>query len=746
MRIRQLAFSLFCPALMLSAFLGVALAADSGVAEWAAEKPRPTIGLVLSGGGARGAAHVGVLKVLEELRIPIDYIAGTSMGAIVGGLYASGMTAEALQRVIGLADWGRLLSDRPPRSQRSFRRKSDDVGFLVDFDVGLDESGLIFPGGLVQGQNLEMEMKRLTLPVIKIEDFDKLPIPFRAIATDIVSGEEVVLDSGDLATAMRASMSAPGIFKPVRSQGRILVDGGIVNNVPIDVVREMGADILIVVDVGFPLLAETQLNSALGITKQMLTILINARAKDQIALLTTDDLLISPELGDLGSEEFQRMKEAQQLGKEKAMELAQTLAQHSISKQSYLAYRRGIQGVRQGLPRVDSVIVENESKLSPKVIAERLAEQQDGALNVDQLESDIADIYGLDTFETVTYDITDEGGETSLAVRAREKSWGPNYLRFGINLEDDFEGESNYNFAVRFTRTEINEKGGEFRAELQIGESPRLFAELYQPLDYASRWFINPYFVYQRENSTLFQDGLRIAQFLSTSTTFSFDGGRQLGNWGEIRIGLSRSRVDDALRVGQPALQNGSTDIYGLSTGFSYDTIDRVAIPRSGLNLSLGWSSIRQNFGSDIAFEVAGLFFLKPQTWGDHTLLHWWDISGTTRDETAGVKPLSLGGLFNLSGYAAGELVGKHSAIGRLLYYHRLGKQALPVFSTPIYLGGSIEAGNVWQSRDEISADNTLLAGSIFIVFDTLLGPIYVAYARAEDNHKSAYLFLGQTF
>ncbi|MES9969637.1 MAG: patatin-like phospholipase family protein [Candidatus Thiodiazotropha sp.] len=746
MRRRETGLGLICWALMLSAYSWTALARDNGVAESVAQKPRPTIGLVLSGGGARGAAHVGVLKVLEELRIPIDYIAGTSMGAIVGGLYASGMTAEALHQVVTEADWGGLLSDRTPRALRSFRRKGDEIGFLVDFDVGIDESGLIFPGGLVQGQNLEIELKRHTIPVISIDDFDSLPIPFRAIATDIVSGEAVVLDSGDLATAMRASMSAPGIFKPVKNDGRLLVDGGIANNLPIQVVREMGADILIVVDVGFPLLPESQLDSALGITKQMLTIMINARANEQIALLTPGDILISPELGDLGSEAFQRMREAHRLGQAKAKQMAESLVRHSLSKDAYMAYRSAIEGMRQGSPRIDTVVVNNESRLSPRVIAERLGNHEGHALDLDRLESDVRDIYGLDTFETVTYDIADENGETRLALQATEKSWGPNYLRFGINLEDDFEGESNYNFAARFTRTEINEKGGEFRSEIQIGASPRLFVELYQPLDYASRWFINPLFVYQRENTALFQDGFQIAQFLSTSTTFSFEGGRQFGNWGEFRVGLSRALVDDALRVGRPDMQTGSTDIYGLSAGFSYDTIDRVAIPRSGINLSLGWSSIRQRLSSDVAFEIAGLFFLKPQTWGDHTLLHWWDFVGTTRDETAGAKPFSLGGLFNLSGYAAGELVGKHSAIGRLLYYHRLGERVMPVLSTPVYLGGSIEAGNVWQSRGEISAGDTLLAGSIFVVFDTLLGPLYVAYARAEGNHQSAYLFLGQTF
>lgn len=708
---------------------------------------RPTVGLVLSGGGARGAAHVGVIKVLDELRIPVDYIAGTSMGAIVGGLYASGMTADELENVIATADWTALLSDRPPRAQRSFRRKGDDVGFLVNYEMGIGKSGLIFPSGLIQGQNLEIALKRFSLPVISIDNFDALPIPFRAVATDIVTGEAVVLDSGDLATAMRASMSAPGIFKPVRQGNRVLVDGGVANNLPVQVVRDMGADILIVVDVGFPLLPEDQLESALAITKQMLTILINARAQDQAALLTASDILISPDLGDFGSQDFQRMVEAQALGSEKANELKGQLAHLSVSSEEYLAFRSKLELNRHGVPVIDQVVVENESRLSPKVIEARLADQEGGTLDVDQLESDIANIYGFDTFETVTYDIADDFGSTVLAVRATEKSWGPNYLRFGINLEDDFNGNSSYNVAARFTRTEINKLGGEFRAEIQIGESPRLFAELYQPLDFASRWFVNPKIEYQRDLSGLFDNGQQIAKFRSDLADISLEGGRQFGNWGEFRIGLTRSRTSADVLIGTPDIGDDSTaDFTSISSRFAYDTIDRFAIPKSGTNVSVGWSGFRGNLGSPAVFDLAGLFFLKAQTWGNHTILHWWDIGSTAKDETGGVTPFTLGGLFKLSGYAPDELEGKHLGIGRLLYYHQLGDQALPVLNTPIYIGSSIEVGNVWQNTESIGLDNTLFAGSVFIIFDTLLGPLYIAYGAAEGGRQSAYLFLGQTF
>jgi NTE family protein len=708
---------------------------------------RPTVGLVLGGGGARGAAHVGVIKVLDELQIPIDYIAGTSMGAIVGGLYASGMSADELINVIETADWSALLTDRPPRAQRSFRRKSDDIGFLVDFDLGIDKSGLIFPEGFIQGQNLEIALKRLALPAISTDNFDELPIPFRAVATDIVTGEAVVLDSGDLAAAMRASMSAPGIFKPVRRDGRILVDGGVANNLPVQVVRDMGADILIVVDVGFPLLSEEQLGSALAVTRQMLTVLINSRAQDQIALLAADDILISPNLGDFGSQDFQRLTDAQDLGKEKARELSGDLTKLSTTNEKYRAYRKRVERNRHDVPVIDSVVVENESRLSPKVIEARLTEQDGKPLDIGQLESDIANIYGFDTFETVTYDVVNDTGRNTLLVRATEKSWGPNYLRFGVNLEDDFSGNSNYNVAARLTRTEINRLGGEFRAELQIGETPRLFAELYQPLDYASRWFVNPQIEFARSGSGLFDNnGLQIAQIGSDDARLSLDGGRQFGNWGAFRVGVSRVHSDAELRIGMPGFPGGSAQFTSLTADFEYDTIDRVAVPRSGTNLGIEWIGPRESLGSDITVDLASLSFLKPLTWGNNTLLHWWELGSTTKDETAGISPFSLGGLFSLSGYAPDELDGKHVGIGRMLYYYRLGDQTLALFDTPIYVGGSVEAGNVWQTTDAIAWDNTLVAGSVFIVFDSILGPLYIAYGAAEGGRRSAYLFLGQTF
>ncbi len=435
------------------------------------------------------------------------------------------------------------------------------------------------------------------------------------------------------------------------------------------------------------------------------------------------------------------------MGSQKAQELSARLAKLSISNEKYLTYRRRVERKRHNVPVIDRVVVENESRLSPRVIEARLAEQDGKPLDLGQLESDIANIYGFDTFETVTYDVVNDTGSNTLLVRATEKSWGPNYLRFGVNLEDDFNGNSSYNVAARFTRTEINRMGGEVRAEIQIGETPRIFAELYQPLDYASRWFVNPQIEIARSGSGLFDiNGLQIAQFGSDDARLSLDGGRQFGNWGAFRVGVTRVHSDAELRIGMPGFAGGSAQTTSVTAAFEYDTIDRVAVPRSGTNIGVEWIGPRESLGSDVTVDVASFGFLKPQTWGNHTLLHWWNLGSTTKDDTAGIRPFSLGGLFSLSGYAPDELEGKHAGIGRMLYYYRLGDQALPVFDTPIYVGASIEAGNVWQSSDAIAWDNTLVAGSVFIVFDSILGPLYIAYGAAEGGRRSAYLFLGQTF
>ncbi|MDH3266543.1 MAG: hypothetical protein OEM25_06220, partial [Gammaproteobacteria bacterium] len=454
----------------------------------------------------------------------------------------------------------------------------------------------------------------------------------------------------------------------------------------------------------------------------------------------------APELGPITMQSFDQSLQAVQQGEVAARESMAELSRLSISEEAYAAHRQSLLQARRESPVIHQVVIENESRLSAKVIQAQLTDQRGAALDVDQLNEDVDDIYGFNTFETVDYSIEQHDSKNVLVVRSSAKAWGPNYLRFGINLEEDFSGNSSYNFAARFTKTEINARGGELRADAIVGATPHLALELYQPLDYATRWFVNPRLSYQRAMQGLFDAGHQIAQFRSEETEISLGVGRQLGNWGELRFTLARGFADRDVRIGDPALGEGSGNVTSFTLGFGYDTIDRFAIPRDGSFVQAAWLGLREGFGADVTADVGQLVILKPQTWGKNTVLHWWDLNSVSQAGDTPFNAFSIGGLFNLSGYGRNELQGDHRAIGRLLYYRRLTDNVMPRVGMPVYLGASIEIGNVWQDRADASFRNALTAGSVFVVFDTVVGPIYLAYGAAEGGRQSAYLFLGQTF
>ena len=403
------------------------------------ELHRPKIGLVLGGGGARGASHVGVLKVLEENHIPIDYIVGTSMGAIVGGLYASGMSPGEIEENFKSVDWGDLFTDRLSEKELSFRNKGDRRKF-IDLELGLKNGKIVFPKGIISGHKLSFLLKSMVSPAATTKNFDLLPIPFRAIATDIETGEEVILKYGNLAEAIRASMSIPGVFTPVEIDGRILVDGGAINNLPIDIARQMGADIIIAVDVGMPLAKRDELDSALDITMQVIGIMTQQNVDEQIAQMRQKDILIRPDLGHITTADFSKVAETISLGEEKARDFIEDLKRYSISKDAYRDY---LLTQRQDIlepAKIDFVEIKKPARVAPQAIKERIKTKLGAALSIEALKSDMRSVYSIGDFEQVDYDLIEENGKKGLLVDTKEKSWSPNYLRFGLNLIDDFEG------------------------------------------------------------------------------------------------------------------------------------------------------------------------------------------------------------------------------------------------------------------------------------------------------------------
>lgn len=711
-----------------------------------ADAARPRVGLVLSGGGARGAAHVGVLKVLDEMRVPIDAVAGTSMGAVVGGLYASGMSAQQIEELISSVNWQDAFQDRPPRAELGFRRKQDDRNFLVRYALGVRDDGFVLPQGLVQGQKLEQVLRNAALPVATIQDFDRLPIPFRAVATDLETGEAVLMQSGDLVTAMRASISAPGVFAPAQRDGRLLVDGGLVENLPIDVARAMDVDVLIVVDVSFPLYARDQLASPLEVTNQAFAIMIRNRTLEQRKKLTATDVIIDPPLGRFLSTDFSRVPDALEAGQKSANDARTRLSALALSEDDYRQYLVGRNPRSTQTPTIQFVRADAQSQDHARLVDATMEDVIGKPLDPETLRQQLSSLYALDLFETIDYTLVEADGQTGLEMSLRRKSWGPNYARFGLNLEDDFEGNSRYNAAMRFIMTELNSLGAEWLTDLQIGENPRVFTEFYQPLSLASRYFVAPQVGFEERSVFTLQDENRIAEYRVRTLQGGLDVGRELSNWGEVRLGVRRGEGRSHVLIGDPTLPPDDFSRGGVFARFSYDKLDSLYFPRKGQLFEFEWRGERTDFGADQEFDAFVTTWLIARSIDRHTFVFSTDIGTTVDDLTRPEDFFSLGGFFNLSGLPPGYLSGPHFGIARLIYYRKIGRGGSGVLDLPAYAGFSLEAGNTWLRRDDVSTGDLRKDGSLFFGVDTPLGPVYLATGFDEGGDKQFYLFLGRSF
>lgn len=717
----------------------------AGAAPAATSPERPRIGLVLSGGGARGIAHVGVLKVLEALRIPVDVIAGTSMGAIVGGFYASGSSPAEIEALVNSLEWNEAFQDRPPLEDLSFRRKEDSANYLIKFDAGIHDGKLALPLGFIQGQNLSFILKSRLIHTATLTDFDRLKIPFRTVAADIQTGEAIVIGTGDLATAIRASMSIPGVFAPVELDGRLLVDGGIADNLPVDVVRRMGADILIAVNVGTLRRSREQLNSAMAITAQVMTILIQKNTDEQIASLKEADIFLQPLLGELGSSDFSLASKAITIGEEAARLATGRLAALSLLPAAYESWRASQRHQATPMPVIAGVTIDNRSPIGDEVIRAQIRTKAGEPLDLDTLEGDLKRIYSVDTFEKADFHLTEKAGKTGLLIETKEKSWGPHYLRFGIALADDLKGGSNYNLSASLTSTALNRLGAEWLNQIQIGDTPLFFSEFYQPLDESLVYFVAPQVQYKSWNINSFNEGVLLSQYRANAVEAGLDVGRQFGNWGQARLGLRRGYGNVGVRVGPPApdVKFNSGAIY---TSFSYNRLDNFNFPRRGTVAETVWLIPREELGSDYSGNGLMASWLSAKTWEKHTVLAGLTVQSALNSEAPLQNSYPLGGFLNLSGYVEGELSGQHTGIARLVYYYRLASAGLGAFHMPLYTGFSLEVGNAWATRGDISGRNLIAAGSLLVGAETYLGPLYLAYGQAEGGHHSVYLYVGHKF
>lgn len=698
--------------------------------------------LVLSGGGARGAAHIGVLKVLEELRVPIDCVVGTSMGAIVGASWASGVPLEKMEQSIRDADWSVVLADQPGRVRRSFRSKELERLRVAGAELGVRKASAVLPAGAVIGQQFELFLQSLLGPPLTRESFDALGIPFRAIATDIETGKMVVIDGGSVNAAVRASMSVPGMFAPQVLDGRMLVDGGLVRNLGVDVARSLGATRVIAVNLGTPLSGRDELNSLVGVAGQMINILTEQNVAASLAQLGPDDILITPELGGFSAVDFARAWTTVEIGERAARAVAPRLEALSVSPERYaeLTARRvgsdtpsdagRIRVETAGLKRVNPVSVE-------AVFDEALR----GETDREAVNRAVDALFAMDDFRQVSVRRERVDGRDDIVIVPREKDWGPDYLRFGLTLSTDLAGESAFTFGAEYRRTWLNRRGLEWRSLATVGQLTGIRSELVQPIDVARRW-TSAVFVDARQRLDEFFIGeLSISQFRNRVGRVGVEARRQFTTDAELSLGFQRSWFDADTVTGFP--QN----LFRGDAGEAYarlvvDRLDNWDFPRKGLFLRAELSSAEKALGADAPYRKALIEVQRAFGRNRHSvsvLLRHGNALGTGLPL---FDAFDLGGFQNLSGFNDRQLLANRLTFGRVVYSYQVWNAG--ALTRGLYLGGSFEAADVSERINGPGSRSALLAGSLFVAADTALGPFYLGTGFGEGGERAIYIFLGR--
>jgi NTE family protein len=720
----------------------------------AAQEAREKVALVLAGGGARGIAHVGVIRALEEMQIPVDAVAGTSMGALVGGLYATGMNAGELQSVVSEMDWELAFTDTLKRSSQPIRRKADDYDYPIKINLAFKNGQLSFPLGLIQGQQVRMIIKELMVDADHISDFDRLPIPYRAVATDIETGEAFVFDSGDMVTAMRASMSIPGLLVPVEYDGRLLVDGGVANNIPVDVARSMGADRLITIDIGTPLKDRDEINSVVSVADQMLGFLTRKNSLEQIETLSATDFLIRPELEAIGMLDFEGEQAIAEQGYLATMAMAEELRELRLDDGAWADYLAGKQLPSPGSPVIDYVEIANNSPISDDIIRVRISQSIGQPLDRERLRQDIADIYALDYFEIIDFEVIRSEGRAGLKIKAMEKTWGGDDLKLGLNLLTDLEGASEINAGASYRLKGLNQLGGEFYGRAQVGDTILLSGEYYQPVDLNSRFFVAPRLGYHDHEVLSLGPEFELQDTFGSwrvrNLRLELNVGTNIFSNSEIQVGLFRTRGESSIELASnDLLEEGKYDEGGARASWRYDSMDEIFFPRRGGFFHVEYEANTTDLGADENFDRWKLLSQAAFSFGRddaNTVV----LTGKTAQSIGALNQpqnyYQLGGLFNLSGLRQDALSGRQTLLVMGQYQRRLSENSVIPLNMPVYAGFSIEGGQLWSDRSEVDFGDLQGAGSIYLAIDSPIGPIYVAYGRTTESRDAVYLSLGWPF
>jgi NTE family protein len=719
------------------------VAAPDAASESRATRPRPRIGLVLGGGGAKGAAHVGVLGVLEELRIPIDCIVGTSMGALIGGTFASGMDAKELEDAVRSISWQEAIARSGLRTKVPMRRKLAGSTYSNSLEFGVRDGRLVAPSGLISTQNVDLTIQYLVARSRGINDFDQLPIPFRAVATDMQTGEMAVLGKGDLALAMRASMAVPGAFAPVTIDGRILGDGGLTRNVPVDIARQTCADVVIAVAVPNPAPTAEQLRSPLTLMSRTLDVLINANERQQLETLGPDDVKIVIEMGDIGSASFERVPDAIPVGRAAALAQTAALSRYSLPEDEFLAWRKAASRTGREPMQLAAVNIVGAERVNPEFVRQTFGIEAGETVDNRRISDRATAVFALSDFERVAYTLSGDTAQPTLNLQLQEKSWGPHILRFDLGFHIGTDANTAFMVGGDYLRAWVNSRGGELHGSWRFGRTSGLEASFYQPLDAEHRWFVEPAVNGQRSIEDLFADGDAIARYRFSHAWGSIDAGRVFGRHMELRAGLRSGGQSVDREIGLPGLPEISGEGYGgLTMRYSYDSRDRSVLWQSGTLARIDYFRGVEDLGAVDSYDRLEGVAATALPFGGNVLYLRASGGASFGSDLPIYDTFTLGGPVSLPGLNLGELRGTSYWNAKATYLQRVADISY-VFGQALYAGLSLSAADMSGRIDGIDSA-PVYTSALLLSGRTPLGALSLSLAFTSDSEWQLMFGLGR--
>ena len=731
-----------------------AQAADPGVAQpSAASSPRPRVGLVLAGGGAKGGAHVGVLKVLEEMHVPVDCIAGTSMGALVGGGYASGIPAAGMEKFVTGIDWKSVVGGVGRRDLQTIEQKRAGVTYSNEIEMGLKDGRVVLPAGIVNTSSIDDLLRTYVARSRAQTDFDKLPIPYRAVATDMISGRMVVLDSGDLATAMRASMAIPGAFAPVVTDEYILSDGGMVRNIPVDVARDLCADVVIVVNLVEEEVKREKLQTATQLLGRSTDVMIVANENLQLESLTDRDIRIDVIMGDITTADFERVPETVPLGEKAARLVADKLARLAVPQVQYQAWRTRVTEGQNVEARLADVKYEGLERVNPEYLESRADVHAGDTVDTAKISTEAQRMSALQEFESVEYRLTGDQANPALEWWPKEKAFGPDYLKFDLGLYGSEGGDIGFVIYGKHTRTWLNSLGAEWRNEVQLGYFNNLSTSFYQPLDVGQTFFVEPRAFWMRSWEDIFLDDERLARYRFSDWGGKVDLGANLGDDAQLRLGYLYTRRKTSVDTGSAILPEDERDDAGLTVTGTFDSRDTAFNPTRGIAAALEYINADDSLGGEAEWQriEAGVGLAVPV----RKDVVWVTLAGGSDLDTN--LPLDrtfmLGGPGSFPGFELGELrvTDYWTASGSYLWKI---KDIMSIRGQALYAGVRLEAGQVFGRLEEqippellpggYDDDDMIYGGSIYLTGRTQAGPLTVGLGTTSTDSWSLWIAVGR--